>query len=153
MKRVINEMHLNEIAIGYGMTEILAATQTHVDDDLHRRTSTMGSANPHMELKVVDPETGLTVPRNTAGGVCVRGYNVMLGCWNQPEETARSIYAARWMYTGDLGVMDETGYVSIVGRIKDMIIWGGSNISPEIGEFLLTRPDRPDAVIIIVGVG
>jgi fatty-acyl-CoA synthase len=150
MKRVITEMHLSEITIAYGMTETSpVATQTHVDDDLHRRTATVGSAHPHVEIKVVDPVTGVTVPRNTPGEVCTRGYNVMLGYWNQPEETAKSIDAARWMHTGDLGVMDDSDYVSIVGRIKDMIIRGGENIYPrEIEEFLFTHPDIVEAQII-----
>ena len=105
--------------------------------------------HPHVEVKVVDPETGLTVPRGVPGELCTRGYSVMLGYWNEPEKTAESIDRARWMHTGDLAVMDSDGYVNITGRIKDMVIRGGENVYPrEIEEFLYTHPDILDAQVI-----
>ena len=105
--------------------------------------------HPHVEVKIVDPETGLTVPRGEPGELCTRGYSVMLGYWEEPEKTAEAIDRARWMHTGDLGVMDADGYVNITGRIKDMVIRGGENIYPrEIEEFLYTHPDIVDAQVI-----
>ena len=105
--------------------------------------------HPHLEVKVVDPETGLTVPRGEPGEFCTRGYSVMLGYWEQPDKTAEAIDAARWMHTGDLAVMDDDGYLNIIGRIKDMVIRGGENIYPrEIEEFLYTHPDVVDAQVI-----
>jgi fatty-acyl-CoA synthase len=150
MKRVINEMGLAEVTICYGMTETSpVSTQTRRDDDLARRVSTVGTVHPHVEVKVVDPVSGLPVPRGQAGEFCTRGYSVMLGYWNLPEKTAESIDRARWMHTGDLAVMDEEGYLNIVGRIKDMVIRGGENIYPrEIEEFLYTHPDIVDAQVI-----
>jgi fatty-acyl-CoA synthase len=125
------------------------STQTRADDSLDRRVSTVGRVGPHLEVKVVDPVTGLTVPRGEAGELCTRGYSVMLGYWNQPEKTAEAIDAERWMHTGDLAVMDDEGYVSITGRIKDMVIRGGENIYPrEIEEFLYTHPDILDAQVV-----
>ena len=110
---------------------------------------TVGRAHPHVEIKIVDPETGRTMPRGSVGEQCTRGYNVMLGYWNDPEATQRSMDPARWMHTGDLAVMDEDGYVSIVGRIKDMLIRGGENIYPrEIEEFLHTHPAVSDVQVI-----
>jgi fatty-acyl-CoA synthase len=104
---------------------------------------------PHLEIKIVDPATGLTVPRGEPGELCTRGYSVMLGYWENPEKTAEAIDAARWMHTGDIGVMDEAGYVAITGRIKDMVIRGGENVYPrEIEEFLYTHPDILDAQVI-----
>jgi fatty-acyl-CoA synthase len=150
MKRVVAEMHMEEVTICYGMTETSpVSTQTGADDDLDRRTSTVGRVHPHLEVKVVDPETGLTVPRGTPGEFCTRGYSVMLGYWNEPEKTAEVIDRARWMHTGDLAVMDAEGYLNIVGRIKDMVIRGGENVYPrEIEEFLYTHPDIVDAQVI-----
>ncbi len=150
MKRVVSEMNMHGVAIAYGMTETSpVSTETRPDDDLERRTSTVGRAMPHVEIKIVDPQTGLVVPRGTPGELCTRGYSVMLGYWNEPEKTAEAIDAARWMHTGDLAVMREDGYVNIVGRIKDMVIRGGENIYPrEIEEFLYGHPDIEDVAVI-----
>jgi fatty-acyl-CoA synthase len=150
MKRVITEMGMAEVTICYGMTETSpVSTQTRPDDDLERRVSTVGAVHPHLEVKVVDPATGLVVPRGTPGEFCTRGYSVMLGYWNMPDRTAEAIDAARWMHTGDLAVMDDEGYLSIVGRIKDMVIRGGENVYPrEVEEFLYTHPDIVDAQAI-----
>jgi fatty-acyl-CoA synthase len=150
MKRVIGELGMAEVTICYGMTETSPVScQTRRDDDLERRVSTVGAVHPHVEVKVVDPATGAPAPRGQAGELCTRGYGVMLGYWNMPEMTAEAIDAARWMHTGDLAVMDQDGYLSIVGRIKDMVIRGGENIYPrEIEEFLYTHPDIVDAQVI-----
>ncbi|MGY1751673.1 AMP-binding protein [Blastococcus sp. SYSU D01042] len=150
MKRVVSEMGMTEVTICYGMTETSpVSTQTGADDDLDRRTSTVGRVHPHLEVKVVDPATGLTVPRGEPGEFCTRGYSVMLGYWDEPEKTADVIDRARWMHTGDLAVMDADGYLNIVGRIKDMVIRGGENVYPrEIEEFLYTHPDVVDAQVI-----
>jgi fatty-acyl-CoA synthase len=150
MKQVIDRMGMAEVAICYGMTETSpVSTQTRADDSIERRVSTVGRVGPHLEVKVVDPETGLTVPRGTPGELCTRGYSVMLGYWEQPEKTAEAIDRARWMHTGDLAVMDDAGYLNITGRIKDMVIRGGENIYPrEIEEFLYTHPDILDAQVI-----
>jgi fatty-acyl-CoA synthase len=150
MKRVINEMGMTEVTICYGMTETSpVSTQTRTEDDIERRVSTIGTVHPHLEVKIVDPATGLTVPRGEPGEFCTRGYSVMLGYWNEPEKTAEAIDAARWMHTGDLATMDEAGYLNIVGRIKDMVIRGGENVYPrEIEEFLYTHPDIVDAQVI-----
>jgi len=150
MKRVINEMHMAEVTIAYGMTETSpVSTQTGADDDLDRRTSTVGRVHPHLEVKVVDPSNGLTMPRGEPGEFCTRGYSVMLGYWNEPAKTAEAIDNARWMHTGDLAIMDDEGYLNIVGRIKDMVIRGGENVYPrEIEEFLYTHPDIVDAQVI-----
>jgi len=150
MKQVVERMGMAEVAISYGMTETSpVSTQTRVDDSLDRRVSTVGRTMPHLESKIVDPETGRTVPRGTPGELCTRGYSVMLGYWEQPDKTAEVIDRARWMHTGDLGVMDDEGYINITGRIKDMVIRGGENIYPrEIEEFLYTHPDVLDAQVI-----
>ncbi|MDV7220304.1 AMP-binding protein [Streptomyces prunicolor] len=150
MKRVVSEMHMAEVSICYGMTETSPVSlQTRVDDDLEHRTGTVGRVLPHLEVKVVDPATGVTQPRGTAGELCTRGYSVMLGYWNEPEKTAEAIDAGRWMHTGDLAMMREDGYVEIVGRIKDMIIRGGENIYPrEIEEFLYTHPKIADVQVV-----
>jgi fatty-acyl-CoA synthase len=125
------------------------STMSRRDDDLQRRVSTVGTVMPHVEFKIVDPATGLTVARNSPGEVCTRGYSVMLGYWEAPEQTAEAVDDAGWMHTGDLGTMDDEGYVAIVGRIKDMVIRGGENIYPrEIEEFLYTHPDVVDAQVI-----
>ncbi|MGY1870549.1 AMP-binding protein [Nocardia gipuzkoensis] len=150
MKRVIDRMGMREVCICYGMTETSpVSTQTRRDDGVDRRTATVGRVGPHLEVKIVDPATGLTVPRGEAGELCTRGYSVMLGYWDDPDKTAEVIDAARWMHTGDIGVMDDEGYLAITGRIKDMVIRGGENIYPrEIEEFLYTHPDILDAQVI-----
>ncbi len=150
MKQVVERMGMTEVTICYGMTETSpVSTQTRADDSLDRRVSTVGRVGPHLEVKIVDPETGLTVPRGEPGELCTRGYSVMLGYWEQPELTAEVIDRARWMHTGDLGVMDDEGYVAVTGRIKDMVIRGGENVYPrEIEEFLYTHPDVVDAQVI-----
>ena len=139
-----------EIAIAYGMTETSpASSQTWVDDPISRRVSTVGRAHPHVEVKIADPVTGDTMERGQSGELCVRGYSVMLGYWNEPEKTAGAIDADGWIHSGDLAMMDEDGYVEITGRIKDMVIRGGENIYPrEIEEFLYTHPDIVDAQIV-----
>jgi fatty-acyl-CoA synthase len=150
MKRVVSEMHMTEVTICYGMTETSpVSAQTTADDDMERRVSTVGRVHPHVEVKIVDPETGLTVPRGVTGEMCTRGYSVMLGYWDDPEQTAAVIDQARWMHTGDLAVIDEAGYLNIVGRIKDMIIRGGENVYPrEIEEFLYGHPAIEDVQVI-----
>lgn len=150
MKRVIDEMHMSEVTICYGMTETSpVSAQTRPDDELERRASTVGRVHPHVEVKVIDPATGLIAPRGEPGELCTRGYSVMLGYWNEPERTAEVIDAARWMHTGDLATMDDAGYVNIVGRIKDMVIRGGENIYPrEIEEFLYGHPAVEDVQVI-----
>jgi len=152
MKRVVGEMQMAEVAICYGMTETSpVSTMTRSDDDLARRTETVGRTMPHLESKVVDPATGLVVPRGEAGELCTRGHTVMLGYWDEPEKTAEAIDAARWMHTGDLATMDADGYVNIVGRIKDLVIRGGENVYPrEVEEFLYGHPDVAD--VSVVGV-
>jgi fatty-acyl-CoA synthase len=150
MKQVIDRMGMTDVTICYGMTETSpVSTQTREDDTLERRVATVGRVHPHLEVKIVDPVTGLTVDRGEQGELCTRGYSVMLGYWAQPDKTAEVIDAARWMHTGDLAVMDEYGYVAITGRIKDMVIRGGENIYPrEVEEFLHTHPDVLDAQVI-----
>ena len=150
MKQVIDRMGMAEVSICYGMTETSPVSlQTRSDDSIAQRTETVGRVGPHLEIKIVDPATGLTVPRGEPGELCTRGYSVMLGYWENPEKSAEAIDAARWMHTGDIGVMDEAGYVAITGRIKDMVIRGGENVYPrEIEEFLYTHPDILDAQVI-----
>ncbi|HVM54730.1 MAG TPA: AMP-binding protein [Acidimicrobiales bacterium] len=150
MKRVVSEMNMDEVTIMYGMTETSpVSTMTRREDDLERRVSTVGTVMPHVEVQIVDPDTGLTVERNTPGELCTRGYSVMLGYWDAPEQTAEAVDPAGWMHTGDLATMDDDGYVAIVGRIKDMVIRGGENIYPrEIEEFLYGHPDIDDVQII-----
>jgi fatty-acyl-CoA synthase len=150
MKRVISEMHMSEVTICYGMTETSPVScQTKADEDMERRVSTVGRVHPHIEVKVVDPETGVVRPRGTPGELCTRGYSVMLGYWEEPEKTAQVIDAARWMHTGDLAVMDQAGYLNIVGRIKDMVIRGGENVYPtEVEEFLYSHPLIEDVQVI-----
>ncbi len=149
MKRVQTELHMPEVTICYGMTETSpVSTQTSVDDPLEKRTGTVGRVHPHIELKIVDDE-GRIVPRGTPGELCTRGYSVMLGYWNDPENTARAIDAARYMHTGDIAIMDSEGYVNIAGRIKDMVIRGGENLYPrEIEEFLYAHPSIEDVSVI-----
>jgi len=150
MKRVISDMNMAEVSICYGMTETSpVSTQTRMDDDLERRTETVGRVMPHLEVKLVDPVTGLPVRRGEPGELCTRGYSVMLGYWEEPDKTAETIDAGGWMHTGDLAVMREDGYVNIVGRIKDMVIRGGENVYPrEIEEFLYSHPDIADVQVI-----
>jgi fatty-acyl-CoA synthase len=149
MKRVLTEMHMAEVTIAYGMTETSpVSTQTGADDELDRRVSTVGRVHPHVEVKVVNPDTDLPVPVGTAGELCTRGYSVMLGYWNEPGKTAE-VLRTGWMHTGDLATMDADGYLNIVGRIKDVVIRGGENVYPrEIEEFLYTHPDILDAQVI-----
>jgi fatty-acyl-CoA synthase len=150
MKRVIDDMGCGEVTICYGMTETSpVSTQTRADDDIERRVSTVGAVHPHVEVKVVDPSTGLTVPHGETGEFCTRGYSVMLGYWNEPEKTAEAIDDAGWMHTGDLATMDADGYLNIVGRIKDMVIRGGENVYPrEIEEFLYSHPAVADVQVV-----
>jgi fatty-acyl-CoA synthase len=150
MKQVIDRMGMTEVSICYGMTETSpVSTQTRADDSVERRVATVGRAGPHIEVKVIDPATGRCVSRGTPGELCTRGYSVMLGYWNEPAKTAEVIDAARWIHTGDLAVMDDDGYLSITGRIKDMVIRGGENVYPrEVEEFLYTHPDILDAQVI-----
>jgi fatty-acyl-CoA synthase len=150
MKRVVADMNMEQVTICYGMTETSpVSTQSRVDDDLDRRVSTVGRVHPHVEVKVVDPETGLIVPRGTSGELCTRGYSVMVGYWDEPEKTAEAIDRAGWMHTGDLAVMDEEGYLNIVGRIKDMVVRGGENVYPrEVEEFLYKHPAIEDVQVV-----
>jgi fatty-acyl-CoA synthase len=150
MKRVVTDMGMTEVTICYGMTETSpVSTQTRAEDDLDRRVSTVGQVHPHVEIKIVDPATGLVVERGVPGELCTRAYSVMLGYWDEPEKTAEVLDAARWMHTGDLAEMDDAGYVNIVGRIKDLVIRGGENVYPrEVEEFLYTHPDVVDAQVI-----
>ena len=150
MKQVRERMHIPEITICYGMTETApGSTQTRGDDPVEKRVATGGPVHPHVEVQVIDPETGRLLPRGERGELCTRGYSVMLGYWDDEEATATAIDRSGWMHTGDLATMDDDGYLSIVGRIKDMIIRGGENISPrEVEEFLYTHPDVADAQVI-----
>jgi fatty-acyl-CoA synthase len=150
MKKVIADMGCAQVTICYGMTETSpVSTQTRLDDDITRRTSTVGIVHPHVEIKIVDPGSGDTVPPGIPGEFCTRGYSVMIGYWNDPQKTAEAIDADGWMHTGDLAAMDEDGYVNVVGRVKDMVIRGGENVYPrEIEEFLFTHPDVADAQVI-----
>lgn len=150
MKEVIGRMGMTQVSICYGMTETSpVSTQTRVDDPVERRVATVGRVGPHLEVKVVEPATGRTVPRGEPGELCTRGYSVMLGYWGEPERTAEAVDAARWMHTGDLAVMDGDGYLAITGRIKDMVIRGGENLYPrEIEEFLHSHPDILDVQVI-----
>jgi fatty-acyl-CoA synthase len=150
MKSVILRMNMREVTICYGMTETSpVSTQSALDDALDKRVGTVGRAHPHVEVKIVDPETGRTLPRGAAGELCTRGYSVMLGYWANEAATNAAIDRAGFMHTGDLATMDDGGYVNIVGRIKDMIIRGGENIYPrEIEEYLHTHPDVAEAQVI-----
>lgn len=149
MKKLI-AAGIDEMTIAYGMTETSPVSmQTRRDDSLERKVGTVGRVCPHLEVKVVDPLTGETLPRGEAGEFCTRGYSVMLGYWDEEEKTREAIDADGWMHTGDLGVMDESGYVRITGRIKDMVIRGGENVYPrEIEEFLYTHPDIEDVQVV-----
>lgn len=150
MNRVINDMNMEEVAICYGMTETAPVSMmTRVDDSLEARTQTVGRVMPHLEIKIADPVTGQAVPRGQKGELCTRGYAVMLGYWEDPEKTAEAIDASRWIHTGDLGIMNEEGYVDISGRIKDMVIRGGENVYPrEVEEFLYHHPAIKDVQVV-----
>ncbi|HEX3607710.1 MAG TPA: AMP-binding protein [Candidatus Dormibacteraeota bacterium] len=150
MKRVQSSMCMTEVTIAYGMTETSpVSTQSSTDDPLDKRVATVGRIHPHVEIKVVHPETGAVVPRGERGELCTRGYNVMLGYWNNEDATRTAIDPGRWMHTGDLAVMDDEGYLNIVGRIKDMIIRGGENVYPrEIEEFLYGHHAVADVQVI-----
>jgi len=150
MKRCVADMNMTEVAIAYGMTETSPAScQTLIDDDLERRTASIGRAHPHVEIKIVDPDTGDVVERGRPGEFCARGYSVMLGYWRDEAKTREVIDAEGWMHSGDLAVMRDDGYCNIVGRRSDMVIRGGENIYPrEIEEFLITHPDVDDAQVV-----
>jgi fatty-acyl-CoA synthase len=149
MKKVIGRMNMSEVLIAYGQTECSPVNHmTLADDPIEKRVETVGHAVPHIEVKIVG-ETGETVPVGETGDICARGYAVMKGYWDDPEKTAETVDAEGWLHSGDLGVMDEEGYVKVVGRLKDMIIRGGENIYPrEIEEFLFTHPKIQDAKVI-----
>jgi fatty-acyl-CoA synthase len=149
MKRVIDEMHMPEVTIAYGMTETSPVSfQSAVDDPIEKRVSTVGRIHPHVQVKIVNA-AGETVPRGASGELCTRGYSVMLGYWNEPERTREAVDAEGWMHTGDLATLDADGYCNIVGRVKDMIIRGGENVSPrEIEEFLYRHPAVQDVAVV-----
>ena len=150
MKRVQRDMNLREMTIAYGMTETSPVScQSATDTPLDKRVATVGLVQPHLEIKIISPETGEPVPRGETGEFCVRGYSVMQGYWEDPQRTAEAIDAQGWMHTGDLATMDEEGYVNIVGRIKDMVIRGGENVYPrEIEEFLYRHPQVQDVQVV-----
>ncbi len=150
MKRCVDELNMREVSIAYGMTETSPVScQTLFDDNLEHRTATVGQAHPHVEIKIVDPESGMVVSRGEPGEFCTRGYSVMLGYWRDDAKTHEAIDDDGWMHTGDLAVMRDDGYCQIVGRIKDMVIRGGENVYPrEIEEFLYSHPDIDDVQVI-----
>jgi fatty-acyl-CoA synthase len=150
MKKVQSLMNMRDVEICYGMTETSpVSTQTRIGTPLDKQVSTVGQIHPHVEIKIIDPATGAIVPNGTPGELCTRGYSVMLGYWNNADASAKAIDGARWMHTGDLALMDDEGYVNIVGRIKDMIIRGGENVYPrEIEEFLYTHPQIQDVQVV-----
>jgi fatty-acyl-CoA synthase len=150
MKRCISDMHMAEASIAYGMTETSPVScQTLADDDLDRRTATIGKVHPHVEVKIIDPVSGETVERGETGELCTRGYSVRVGNCHEPDKTAEAIDSDGWMHTGDLAVMREDGYCNIVGRSKDMVIRGGENVYPrEVEEFLYSHPDIEDVQVI-----
>ncbi|MDR5865980.1 AMP-binding protein [Halomonas koreensis] len=150
MRKVIDKMHMEDVTICYGMTETSPVSfQTQTDAPLDKRVTTVGTIHPHLEVKLVSPDSGAVVPRGETGELCTRGYSVMLGYWNNADATDKAIDAAGWMHTGDLATMDDEGYVAIVGRIKDMIIRGGENVYPrEIEDFLYTHPAISDVQVI-----
>ena len=150
MKRVVEDMHLREITIGYGMTETSPVScQSAIDTPLDKRVSTVGTVHPHLEVKIIDPGAGETTPRGVPGEICTRGYAVMRGYWDDEAATRQVIDKDGWMHTGDLGAMDADGYVNVVGRLKDLVIRGGENISPfEIEEFLCRHPLIRSAQVI-----
>lgn len=150
MRRVVEEMNMKDITICYGLTEgSPVMTQSDVDDPLPLRCETVGCAMPGIEVRVADPETCEELPRGQVGEILCRGYNVMKGYYKMPEETARTISPDGWLHSGDLGIMDEAGYVRVTGRIKDMIIRGGENVYPrEVEEFLMGMPDVMDVQVV-----
>ncbi|TDW29557.1 AMP-binding protein [Cryobacterium psychrophilum] len=150
MSRVIDEMNMVDVAICYGMTETApVSTMTRSDDTIERRTSTVGRTMPHLENKIVDPQTGDTLERGEIGELCTRGYSVISGYWNEPEKTKEAIDEEGWIHTGDLATMDTEDYITVEGRIKDMVIRGGENIYPrEIEEFLFLHPSIHDVQVI-----
>jgi len=150
MKRVVRDMHLSEITIAYGMTETSPVScQSSADTPLEKRVATVGTVQPHLEVKIIHPETGEVVPTGTSGELCTRGYSVMHGYWGDEAKTREAIDAEGWMHTGDLATMDAEGYVNIVGRIKDMVIRGGENVYPrEIEEFLYRHPQVQDVQVV-----
>lgn len=149
MKRVIRDMHCEEILIGYGETEASPLTHlTRGDDSFDRRISTVGRNLPYQEVKIIDTKTGATVPLGESGEICFRGYHIMRGYYREPDKTAEAIDNAGWLMSGDLGTMDEQGYVQIKGRRKEMIIRGGENIYPaEIESFLFTHPKIAEVAV------
>ncbi len=150
MMRKLIDAGIDEMTIAYGMTETSpVSTQTRTDDSLERKVATVGQVSPHLEVKIIDPVTGDVLPRGEAGEFCTRGYSVMIGYWQDEEKTREAVDGDGWMHTGDLGVMDDEGYLRITGRIKDMVIRGGENIYPrEIEEFLHTHPDIEDVQVV-----
>ena len=150
MKQVTSLMNMRDVAIAYGMTETSpVSTQTRIGAPLAKQVGTVGQVHPHVQIKIVDPQTGQVVPVGERGELCTRGYSVMLGYWDNDEATRVAIDPARWMHTGDLATMDDEGYLNIVGRIKDMIIRGGENVYPrEIEEFLYSHPAVQDVQVI-----
>ena len=149
MQRVIDRMHMTEITICYGMTETApVSVQSSTTDSVENRVGTVGQVHPHLEIKIVD-ENGKVVPRGKLGELCVRGYSVMLGYWEDHDKTHEVIDVAKWMHTGDIAEMDDAGFVKIKGRIKDVVIRGGENLFPkEIEDFLYTHPDISDVQVI-----
>ncbi|MGV8897694.1 MAG: AMP-binding protein [Burkholderiaceae bacterium] len=150
MKRVVRDMHMAEVTIAYGMTETSPVScQSNADTPLEQRVATVGRVQPHLEVKITDPDSGATVAPGVTGELCTRGYSVMHGYWGDPATTSEAIDADGWMHTGDLATMDAEGYVKIVGRIKDMVIRGGENIYPrEIEEFLYRHPAIQDVQVV-----
>lgn len=150
MKRVKTDMNMEEVSICYGMTETSpVSTQTHIGVPLEKQIATVGTVQDHVEIKIIDSETGKIVPRGVSGELCTRGYSVMMKYWNNPEKTAQALDENRWMHSGDNATMDEDGYIAISGRIKDLIIRGGENISPKwIEDFLYTHPAVADVQVI-----
>ena len=150
MKRVKEQMNMHEITICYGMTETSpVSTQTRIGVPFEKQIHSVGTIQDHLEIKIINPETKAIAPRGESGELCTRGYSVMLKYWNSPQATAQVIDEQRWMHSGDLAMMDEDGYIHISGRIKDLIIRGGENISPkEIEDFLYTYEGVMDAQVI-----
>ncbi len=150
MKKVQAKMNMKEVSICYGMTETSpVSTQTIIGTPLEKQVSTVGTVQDHLEIKIIDPQTGDILPRGIAGEFCTRGYSVMQKYWNNPEATSQVIDENNWLHTGDLATMDVDGYINITGRIKDIIIRGGENISPkEIEDFLYEHESISDVQII-----
>ena len=150
MRRVVDRMFLSQITIAYGMTETSPVScQSSTETPLEKRVTTVGTVQPHLEIKIVDPDSGQTVARGERGEFCTRGYSVMHGYWGDEARTREAIDAEGWMHTGDLATMDAEGYVNIVGRIKDMVIRGGENVYPrEIEEFLYSHPQVQDVQVV-----